>query len=188
MEAQNNMPRDVFTRIIRGDMNFPPVQQAVAWFNRIADRNHFDPDVLTYPSTALIQAYSKQTGKPLLYMPVHKVYMMEALGPAPDASGYDIAAALGQIVKSLAWDAPKDGVGELYYACTDPTVDAFCREHGFTRMTYNAGLRERPMTDEEKQGVPPRKDGEPHNPPIETTLESNVADMPHYKFKVFRTP
>ena len=169
------MPRDVFTRIIRGDMNFPPVQQAVAWFNRIADRNHFDPDVLTYPSTALIQAYSKQTGKPLLYMPVHKVYMMEALGPAPDASGYDIAAALGQIVKSLAWDAPKDGVGELYYACTDPTVDAFCREHGFTRMTYQTGVHlEGP---EPEEGKP---DGRISVP--------NMSDMPFYKFKVFRTP
>jgi hypothetical protein len=174
MEAQlEHMPKDIFTRIIRGDMNFPPVQQAVAWFNRIAERNHFDPDVLTYPSTALIQAYSKQTGKPLLYMPVHKVYHMEALGPAPDASGYDIAAALAQIVKALAWDAPKDGVGELYYACTDPTVDSFCRDHGFTRMLYQSGTNQGPREPDAKDDPPPV--------PV-------MSDMPHYKFKVFRAP
>lgn len=165
------MPRDVFTRVIRGDMNYPPVQQAVAWFNRIQDRNHFDPDVLTYPSTALIQAYDKLTGKPLLYVPVHKVYMVEALGPAPDADGYDVAAALAQVIKACAWDAPKDGVGEIHYACTDPTIDDFCTRHGFMRMLYQSGTTQLP-----------RPEGAEKDPDPEPVL----SDMPHYKFKVFR--
>lgn len=175
------MPRDIFTRIIRGDLNNPSVLQALDWFKRIADRNHFDPDVLTYPNTTLIQAYEKQTNKPMLYMPVHKVYHMEALGPAPEATGYDIAAALAQIVKSCSWAAPNEGIGELYYACTDPSIDSFCKDHGFVRMLYQSGTTTRPATDEEKKDLPAAADGAG-----QTVSVPEYADMPHYKFKVYR--
>lgn len=171
MEAQTTMPKDVFARVIRWDMNNPWCQQAIQWWSRIQDRNHFDPDVLTYPNTAVIQAYEKQTGRPLLYMPVHKVYMMEALGPNPDANGFEIASSLAQIVKALAWDAPKDGVGELYFPCTDENVNGFCTDHGFNRMLYQSGTTQLP-----------RPEGATDDPKPEPVM----ADMPHWKFKVFK--
>jgi hypothetical protein len=128
------MSRDIFTRIILGDMNNPVVQQASRWFEGIAKQSHLDPDVFRYPKTTLIQAYNKATGKPILYVPVHDVFMMESLGPNPEASDGEIAAALAQVVKSIHWEAYKQGLGEIYFPCTNERTAEFAGNHSFKRQ------------------------------------------------------
>jgi hypothetical protein len=181
MEAHNNMPRDIFTRIVKGDMNNPNIRQAMEWLQRIAQVSHLDPEVLLYPSTRLLQAYEKGTAKPLLYMPVHQVFMMESLGPNPDASPMEIAAALAQITKTVCWEAQNQGIGEFYMPCSDGNVIKMAEAHGFMRMTYDETHR-RELSEAERKEVETPEGGEAPREVVETI----VRDMPFLKMKAYR--
>jgi hypothetical protein len=164
-EAQ--MSKDVFTRVIVGDMNNPVVQQAARWFEGLAKESHLDPDVFRYPKTTLIQAYDKGSGKPLLYVPVHDVFMIESLGPNPDASDGEIAAALAQVVKSIHWEAYKQGLGEIYFPCTNDRTAEFASNHNFKRQFIQVRVK---LDDK---------------PEAETAERFEDRDTPFFKMKVY---
>lgn len=170
---------DIFTRIIKGDMNNPFVRQAVEWFARIANQSHFDPDVLLYPNTTLVQAFDKHTQKPILYIPVHSVFMLESLGPNPEVGPEVIAQALAQVTKTAAWEAMKAGMGEIYMPCSDGNVIQFAEKHGYFRQTYN-----------HVETIPPKaaevsaENQDAKSTPAQSVQE--LRDLPFLKMKVFK--
>lgn len=152
------MSHDVFCRIIKGDMNNPAVRQAMEWLGRNAAVSRFDPDVIYYPATSLLQCFDKPTGRPILYVPIQKCFIMEGAGPNPEASEGEVAAAMAQLTKTVAWESQGGGMGEFYLPSTDGKMVEFAQRHGYIRQAYVA-----------KEG------------------EADVAkDIPFLKFKVYR--
>lgn len=158
------MPRDIFVKPITAD-NPQELKQAFEWLKRIQNVSNFDADVLRYPATSLLCAYTKQDGQPLLYVPIQRVYMLDALGPNPLAQATDIAAALAQIIKTAAWTSWRDGHGEVYFPCNDEGVNGLAMRHSFTLMDYET----------------PPPEPTPENP----TPQPGKAVMPFLKLKVY---
>lgn len=161
--------KDIYTKLVlnKTDRNNPLVQQAMDWMLRLRDINHFDPEVLQYPATNLMVAYVKQQRKPVLYVPVQPVYMIDALGINPEASPEEIAGALAQVTKTVHWESHRMGWGEFYFPCSEPTVIQFAERHGYARMQYKNVIV--PQAPEGSTAVP--------NPYPE------MADIPFFKMK-----
>lgn len=130
------MSRDIFVQPLIGPRTDPRIQQAMNWFGAIREKSHLDVSVFKYPTLTILEAFVKETGEPVLYQPVHKVYMMEALGPNPMASERDIARGLEEIIKVLHFEAQNEGIREIYYPSTDAAVNVFAQRHHFTLMDY----------------------------------------------------
>jgi hypothetical protein len=123
--------REIYIRPTRSEDT--PV--AVRWWNRIRDVNHFDPHVATYPTIAYMAAEDANRGA-LLYVPIQTVYMIDALGPNPDSSPLDLAEALKQFIKVLAFKAAENGVGEIYFPTNDKDIIKLAKMHGFDEIGY----------------------------------------------------
>jgi hypothetical protein len=131
--------RDIFVRTIAGTPNQNPrVATAMKWFGRIREQSHLDVDMLTYPTTSILEAYVKATGEPVLYLPIQHVLMLESMGPSPVASEIDIAKGLEEIIKIVNYEAQKLGIGEVYYPSSDANVNKFAQRHHFILMDYEA--------------------------------------------------
>lgn len=168
--------KDVFVKMVKGDMNNPDVRQGVEWLQRHRELSRFDPDVLTYPGTILLQAYERtaQGRRPLLYTPVQRCLMWDALGPNPESSPLDVAAALAELTKTLVWESSGLGWGEFYMPCTDGNVVKFAEAHGYIRQAYNAQTMEKEASKDEQGNE------------IPATYRLEARDIPFLKFKVFR--
>lgn len=99
------------------------------------DINLIDSTVLAYPATVVLVA---ESDNPKLYMPVQTVFMLDSLGPTPEATDRDIASALKGMVNVLAWEARKAGHGEIYMPCSHERTSQFAERHGFER--YNVPM------------------------------------------------
>lgn len=170
------MPRDMYTRLVADskNMNNPLVRQALEWMLRLRDINHFDPEVLNYPTTSLMVAYVKQERKPIIYVPIQECYMIDALGINPEASPEDVASALGQITKTVHWETLRAGRGEFYFPCSDLSTIGFADKHMYMRMQYTEVTAPAQPKSTQENPVPlPRV-----NPITE------VKDIPFFKMKV----
>ncbi len=110
--------------------------QFLQWLARIADKNLIDPDVLTYPATTVLCAYDTESGKPLLFVPIQSVFMVESLAPSPEITELEMAKSLEKLIDVLVWESRNGGRGEIYYPCADETVIAIGERHGFKRVGH----------------------------------------------------
>lgn len=95
-------------------------------------QNLVDHKVYEYPATSTLKAV--KDGKPLVFMPIHPVFMLESLGIVSQNSAVDTALALSELVKTVRWEAHNKGHGEIFFACSEPTTQAFAEKHGFERV------------------------------------------------------
>lgn len=126
--------RDIFVRPINPN-DVQRVAMARFFFEKIAAKSHFDRTILNYPNVVLLEAYRKLSNQTLLVVPIHPVYMMESLGPNPEATPLEISMSLAQVVKTLHYASMVEGKGEIYFPCTDEDVNKMAEGHGFVRMT-----------------------------------------------------
>jgi len=115
--------------------DLPKLQE---WMTRIASENLFDPDVLSYPHTVVLVAHD---GEPLLYMPVQLTATLESLAPRPGATPREMAEALKQMVKAVAFLSHGKGIKEVYFVCKDPDVVELAKRHGFEEMPTTLRLK-----------------------------------------------
>ena len=76
--------------------------------------NHFDPQILGYPTLQILCAY-EDTGEVIAYLPVHRVLMMESIAVNPKASKLQVAQALRDLTKASELVADSIGIREVMF-------------------------------------------------------------------------
>jgi hypothetical protein len=98
------------------------------------ENNGLDPTVLTYPSTVIKVAFNKDG--PLVFLPLQKPIHMESLAVKPGSSESEVAAALMVLLQDVVSDAMREGVGEIWFEGTEPTVPKLAKRRGFEVVPY----------------------------------------------------
>jgi hypothetical protein len=100
------------------------------------EENLLDPEVLLYPATTTLKA--TKDGKPVVFMPVQRVHMLESLGIVDGASETDVALALKELVQIVRFEAKSCGEGELYMFCREESTRKFAEHNGFELVNIPA--------------------------------------------------
>lgn len=105
-----------------------------AWLHDNLAKNHYDPDIFTYPSTSVVAV--DKDGNPMCYLPFQATIMTDALAPKPARTIPEIAAALKAAIHFVARLAKKAHIGEIYFLA-DPedkgTID-YATKHGYESL------------------------------------------------------
>ena len=112
----------------------PDVEPVVDWCQANSERNAFDRDVLSYPSTKILAAHDN--GTTIAYLPVQGVAMLESLGPNPEVNPIQVTAALVQMVKGAGLMAYANGMRELYFLASDETTALGAEHMGFVKLNF----------------------------------------------------
>lgn len=108
------------------------LKQLGEWLQLNLARNGLDPQVLGYPSLAVLKAC--HNGTTLAYLPVHHVVMMESLAPNPSPPNGSLALAVRQLVTVVAYNAYQKGAREIYFIGSDEETNKFAEKHGFEKL------------------------------------------------------
>lgn len=122
--------KDIWVRYARNE----DIKQIWEWSERIKDLNLADPELINYPTLAIMCAHRE--GKAILYAPSQQALVLEGLAPSPDASELDIAQALKAIIQAYVIHANKHGIREIYFLCKDERVVKIATRHGFSVMPW----------------------------------------------------
>jgi len=112
----------------------PETEPVIDWCQANSQRNAFDRDVLTYPSTKVLAAHTN--GTVYAYMPVQGAAMLESIGPNPDASPLQVASGVMEMCKGAALMAYANGMRELYFLASDDVTAAGAEKLGFEEMKF----------------------------------------------------
>lgn len=115
----------------KADLEKEPVRE---WIERNSKRNDLDPRIFSYPSLAVLASH--RNGTVYTYLPVQTVAMLESVGVNPEADGNDVATGLMEGVKATALLAHNQGIREIYFLSSDPTVDAGAEAMGFVALPH----------------------------------------------------
>lgn len=107
--------------------------QMLAWIVKTKN-NAFDASILTYPSTFVLCAYNKVRN--VLYMPIQQPLMLESLAVNPEASPEEVGFALAETTREAVMQAHLKGVGEVYFAGSNPDTVRFALKHGFEEVPF----------------------------------------------------
>ena len=97
-------------------------------------QNLHDADVLKYRDTVTWCAYDKEG--PLVFVPVQRPRMMEALAIRPNADPVDVAVALKELTQNVVTQSHLDGCGEIYMFCKEQTTIRYAERQLFQRMEW----------------------------------------------------
>lgn len=118
------------------------------WVWAAREINCFDVDVLTYPRTIMLCA--EQSDKPILFMPLQSVLMMESLAPQPGLSPRQEALALRQISRAVEQIAQDSLHRETYFLCKDERVVTIAAAHGYEVLQGYTILRKKMKNEQVK--------------------------------------
>ena len=114
----------------------PEKEPVREWAER-NNRNGFDPEVLTYPSTKVLA--SQKNGTVQLYLQVQGTAMQESIAPNP-ASGASPEAIL-EAVKAAMTLSHGAGFRELYFLASDENTAEGSKLLGFEELPYKVYRR-----------------------------------------------
>jgi len=97
--------------------------------------NLADSKVLLYRNTMTWCAYD-QNG-PIVFVPVQKPAMMEALAINPDADPVDVAIALKELTQTIVTQCHIEGTGEVYFLCKEESTQRFAEKQLFEKLPWN---------------------------------------------------
>ena len=101
--------------------------------------NLFDVDILQYPDK--VKFYCARAEKPLVFLPIQNVLMLESLGVEPGTSGLDVAKAIEVLIKFTVGKALDMGYNELYFVVKDANVARYAERHGFELMMHDPEIK-----------------------------------------------
>lgn len=110
-------------------------EQFAQWSNGTKD-NLCDSDPVSYKNTVVWCAYD--SNGPIVYVPVQKPAMMEALAINPKADPMDVAVALKELVQNLVSQCHIEGTGEIYFFCKEESTQRFAEKQAFEKLPWNA--------------------------------------------------
>lgn len=119
------MRKHIFVRPIRPEKS--ETDLAVRWFQANAEKNGYDPSILTWPTTNILCAFDNDG--PLVFMPVSSPLMMEFVGIRPGAEPEQVAAALAQLLKETVTQGFIQGRGEVYLLASAEETQRFAERH-----------------------------------------------------------
>lgn len=105
--------------------------QMAEWIAANSARNDVDPNIFCYPATRVLKA---SNGKPLVYMPVQNVQMLESLGINPEANAAEVSLALKDLLQVIEWEGRKAGHGEILFLTSDKSTKRFAGNHGLEKV------------------------------------------------------
>ena len=123
------MKRHVYVRPARPE----DASLVVKWSAETAN-NLWDPEIGKHPGTVTLCAYDAEG--PLVFMPVQRALMLEALAIRPGASGMDVAVALKELTQACVTMAHAGGAAECYFICKDPSTEAFAAHQVFEKLPW----------------------------------------------------
>lgn len=94
--------------------------------------NWFDSEVITYPSTYIRCAFTKDG--PVAFLPIQKAFVLEALASNPESDKFDVATALRELVQDTVTQAFQQGAGEIYFLCDSESTKKFALANGFEEI------------------------------------------------------
>lgn len=97
--------------------------------------NLADSDVLKYGDTSVWCAYDENG--PIVFVPVQRPRMMEALAIKPGADPVDVAVALKELTQNLVTQCHIDGTGELYFLCKEESTKRFAEKQLFEKLEWS---------------------------------------------------
>lgn len=101
--------------------------------------NLFDADILTYPDK--VKFYCARNGRPLVFLPVQNVLMLESLGVEPDATELEVAKSIEVLMKYIVGKSLDLAYNELYFLCRNPRVSLCAQRHGFETVMSDEKLQ-----------------------------------------------
>ena len=113
---------------------FPPEERQLFsdWAWKFREQTQFDMDVLAAPRACIARAESE--GKPVLYVPVQPVLMLESLCPYPELTKNKKALALWRIVEQMDDVMRCTGMMETYFVTQDDQFAERAIAAGFTEV------------------------------------------------------
>jgi hypothetical protein len=102
------------------------------WLYANRQNNQFDPDIFSYPSTKIFNAYDESG--PLAFLSAFPAIILDAFAPKPGLSGQDKARCLIEIQHILVEKAHEGGIGQMYFVAEE-TVAAFAEGYKFKPVT-----------------------------------------------------
>lgn len=117
----------------------------------LKDKSGLDPDVFTYPATAILVA---EDGKDKVYQPVQTCFVLETLGYHEGISDQSLALAMKQFTSILMWEMSEKGIGETYFLGTNEETNTFALNNGYEEVTYKVFRlrRQRPQSPANSEG------------------------------------
>ena len=97
--------------------------------------NLHDSEVLKYKGTEVWCAYDKDG--PIVFVPVQRPRMMEALAIRPDADPIAVAVALKELTQNVVTQCHIDGTGEVYMFCKEESTIKFAEKQLFEKMPWS---------------------------------------------------
>lgn len=107
--------------------------KVIDWSLKTQD-NHFDPDVIKYPSTFTFCAYDKDG--PQVFMPVQQPLVIDAIAVNPNINEQTAALALKALVESVVTQAHLKGSGEVLFLATKEETCEFAKNQVFEELPY----------------------------------------------------
>ena len=112
----------------------PDIEPVIDWCQANSERNAFDRDVLTYPSTKVLAAHNN--GTVYAYLPIQGTAMLESIGPNPEATPMQIAQGVMEMTKGAALLAYSAGYRELYFLASDENTAIGAKLMGFEELSF----------------------------------------------------
>src|SRR5271157_4865392 len=94
--------------------------------------NLFDQDVARYPTTTTRCAFDN--AGPIVFVPVQRPLMLDALAINPKADPLSVALALKELTQDAVSSAYDEGRGEIYFFCHDDSTIEFAKKHAYEEM------------------------------------------------------
>lgn len=107
-------------------------KQYIKWAWHSRDRSSLDASVLSYPRACMATAY--QDGKPILFVPLHPVLMMESLADDPELNNRQRALGLWRVAEQLDKAMKDTGIRETYFLTKDREYANKVCKHGFEEV------------------------------------------------------
>lgn len=115
----------------------PDVEPVIDWCQNNSERNSFNRDILTYPTTKVLAAYEdKPDGRVLAYLPVQGAAMLESIGPNPEVSVQELTQGLIECVQGAALMAHANGYREIYFLVSDENTALGAEYMGFREAPF----------------------------------------------------
>jgi len=87
-----------------------------------------------YPSTLVFTAFNSKG--PIVFAPIQRPLMIDALAVNPQADGPDIVTALKEITQAAVKQAYDVGAGEIYFLCKDESTIEIAKRQGYEEMPW----------------------------------------------------
>jgi len=115
----------------------PAKEPVEKWCKANSARNSFDRGVIDYPRTVILAGHGGGVAQMVFaYMPLQVTAMLESIGPNPEATPLQIAAAVRGMVSGAELLAYESGCREIGFLASDANTATAALMMGFEEMPF----------------------------------------------------